>query len=78
MEHMSPAQFKTLISFIRTEVREVVSDEIKKQEVRFNQIENRLDSIMGILQKDEPEIGAVNIQLDRHETRITKLEKKTF
>lgn len=76
MEHMSPAQFKTLISFIRTEVREVVTEEFKRQDYKFDRIYQQFDQMRKVTDKDELEIAAMSVQLDRHEERITRLEKK--
>ena len=77
---MSAAQFAKLMEFIRTDVRETVRDEIRKEMAgiyaRFDQIDARFDVVFGALDKDELEIGALGMKADRHEKRLTTLEKQ--
>ncbi len=43
---------------------------------RFNKVYDHFDKIYGLLETDEIERVSQNTQLDRHEQRITQLEKK--
>lgn len=77
MEDMTNSQFNKLLDYLRIEIRAVVKDELAKYnfEERFDRIDRRFDRILGVLEKDKLEIGAMSMQLDRHEERITRLEQ---